>query len=286
MEEKRIRYAVIGADRRQFYLARHLADCNNQVFTYALGRQPPKSAYLVSVETVAEAIGSADIVIAPVLRNENVLSDADLQAVVENMTKEQYFFAGCIPTCVLRNLAQKSVRVYDWMKDAKMAYYNTIATAEGAVAEAISHSAVNLRRSRCAVLGYGKCGKAIADYLSRMLCVVDVFSEEEQETAQAQIVAEKAGDLELFAREAETYDFLFNTIPAMVIKKEILKKLKEQVTIIDIASAPGGVDYPEAEQMGRNARLCPGLPGTYAPQSSAEAIAETVQRIVALHYLK
>lgn len=41
-------------------------------------------------------------------------------------------------------------------------------TAEGAVAEAISLSPVNLYRSRCLVTGYGRCAAILADRLKGM----------------------------------------------------------------------------------------------------------------------
>ena len=73
------------------------------------------------------------------------------------------------------------------------------------------------------------------------------------------------------------YDFIFNTIPALVLTAPLLKKMKPQVTIIDIASAPGGVDFAAASELNLCARLAPGLPGKYAPASSARAIKETIE---------
>jgi dipicolinate synthase subunit A len=45
--------------------------------------------------------------------------------------------------------------------------------------------------------------------------------------------------------------------------------MKPDVVIIDIASAPGGVDYPTAKELHVNCKLCLGLPGKFAPKSSA-----------------
>jgi dipicolinate synthase subunit A len=50
------------------------------------------------------------------------------------------------------------------------------------------------------------------------------------------------------------------------------------VTIIDIASAPGGVDFSAAQKMGISAFLCSGLPGKYAPASSASAIQKIIEK--------
>ena len=48
--------------------------------------------------------------------------------------------------------------------------------------------------------------------------------------------------------------------------------------ILDMASAPGGVDYEACKELGISAALLPGLPGKYAPASSAEILAEKIER--------
>ena len=72
------------------------------------------------------------------------------------------------------------------------------------------------------------------------------------------------------------YDFIFNTIPSRILLEPQLQRLGSNTVILDIASSPGGVDYQASEKLGIPAFLCPGLPGKYAPKSSAEAMAETV----------
>ena len=42
---------------------------------------------------------------------------------------------------------------------------NAIATAEGAISLAVSQCPINLHRCRCLILGYGRCGQALADRL-------------------------------------------------------------------------------------------------------------------------
>ncbi|OJT71237.1 dihydrofolate reductase, partial [Clostridioides difficile] len=49
-------------------------------------------------------------------------------------------------------------------------------------------------------------------------------------------------------------------------------KVSQEVTIIDIASSPGGVDYSVVKEAGINATLCLGLPGKYSPKTSGEIL--------------
>ena len=50
------------------------------------------------------------------------------------------------------------------------------------------------------------------------------------------------------------------------------------MAIIDIASAPGGVDYEAAGALGIAAKLCLGLPGKYAPKTAGEILAEEIMK--------
>lgn len=289
MKEPQYCYAVIGGDMRQVYLAAELAHQQNHVCHYALMTEPAPychcSRYSTAAASLEEACTNSRCIVCPIPLskngchlNENTLDNPVSPDILLSLLHSgQYFFAGCIPHDFLKKAAQKGLHICDLMQEDSLAVYNTIATAEGAICEAISKSAQNLHQSRCAVLGYGKCGHTLTQYLSRMFCHVYVYSNEETERVQAGMIAEHTGNLKNFEERAETFDFIFNTIPAPVVTSRILSRLKNTVTVIDIASVPGGVDYTEAKRLGINASLCPGLPGKYAPSSSAKAISSSIE---------
>lgn len=313
MEHQFYHYAVIGGDMRQVYLAEELA-MDADVCHYALCERPEKfcccsddastviraaSWEAAEVSAIAEADSLEEVcrvsscIVCPIpLSRDGVSINHDLPAnqsayeetfsmelLLSNLQSDQFFFAGCIPEHFNRAATEKGVHVVDLIHNSSLAFFNSIATAEGAICEAIKRSTINLHQSSCAVLGYGKCGHTILQYLHGMFCHLYAASDREEERAQAAILADRTGSLKAFGACAEEFDFIFNTIPSIVIDSEILKKLKNTATIIDIASAPGGVDYTAAQKMGVNATFCPGLPGKYAPYSSAKALKRTIQRI-------
>lgn len=313
MEHQFYDYAVIGGDMRQVYLAEELA-LNADVCHYALCKSPEKpccchgdasavikaasweaaeASPITKAGSLEEICKVSSCVICPIpFSRDGIFINHDLytnQSVYEetlsvdlllsSLQPGQFFFAGCIPEHFHKAAKEKKVHVADLMKDSSLAFFNSIATAEGAISEAIKRSPANLHGSSCAILGYGKCGHTILQYLHGMFCHLYVASNQEEERAQAAILADRTGSLRDFGTCAEEFDFIFNTIPSVIIDSALLKKMKKTVTIIDIASAPGGVDYTAAQKMGVNATFCPGLPGKYAPYSSAKAIKRTIQRI-------
>ena len=270
-------YAVIGGDLRQVYLAEHLAYHPNRIIYYALEKTPNRCTKATSLEN---AIRSSDCVIGPIplcqngsfLKQTTEENEFTLDFILNVMKPGQTFFAGCIPDIFLKEAKEKGIYVHDLMQNNTLAIYNTLATAEGAICEAIQKSPQNLHHSKCAVLGYGRCGRTLTNYLKGMSCQISVYSIDEDERSWAQPIADHAGTLQDFEESAIEFDFIFNTIPAVILKDKQLRKLKASVTIIDIASVPGGIDYEAAKRIGINASHCLALPGKYSPESCAVAL--------------
>ena len=65
----------------------------------------------------------------------------------------------------------------------------------------------------------------------------------------------------------------------MIIDKEIIKRINKNCVVIDLAQAPGGVDFNFARDVNVKALYCPGLPGRVAPYTAAKIIKEEVVNI-------
>ena len=155
---------------------------------------------------------------------------------------------------------------------------NTIAAAEGAIAQAILRSPENLRGSICLVIGYGKCGRTLAGYLQNMFCRTMVWEKDREKAAQAKAAGLKILEERELPRALTLPAFLFQTAPCVVLKKDLLKYIRKDTCIIDIASLPGGLDYPAAKDLGLSPLHLPGIPGKYAPKASGEILASAAIR--------
>lgn len=260
---------------RQVYAARMLKERGHRVRCALLcsGENLPE-------QELREAVRAAHVVLAPVplsvdrlyLNQKSGEGAFPLTELLDCLGEGQKFYAGCISEEFARAVSDRGAEAVDLMKQEEIAVYNTIATAEGAVAEAIMKSPGNLHGSQCLVLGYGKCARTLTALLKGMHCQVQVCARNPAQLAEAAVFADRAfgfGELEAALPD---YDFIFNTVPAMVLNRGMMKNMNSGVCIFDIASAPGGVEFEEAEELGISAWLLPGLPGKYAPASSAEAI--------------
>ncbi len=61
---------------------------------------------------------------------------------------------------------ERGIRIVDYYKEDGVAERNALATAEGAVSEALIHGCVSIQGSECLVTGYGTCGAALAANLA------------------------------------------------------------------------------------------------------------------------
>ena len=72
------------------------------------------------------------------------------------------------------------------------------------------------------------------------------------------------------------YDIIFNTVPTWLFDRKFLESVDKQTLIIELASAPGGVDICAARELSSNVRWASSLPGKYAPYSAGRLIAECI----------
>lgn len=272
--------AVIGGDKRQAYLAEILEKEGYEVVTYAVNCVHGRKA-----ASLKEALKAAPVIAAPVpfLKEGEIFSkekkeDLSLEKVLEYAAVGCQLFAGGIPTSFLKKAEEKGITCVDYLKDCRTVMENTVAVAEGTLAEAMKRSDRNLYKSFCIVLGYGRCGSTLVSYLKRMGCYVAVYEKEEALKARAALLADEVIEKGKFPLYLEQADYIFNTIPAMVLPKALLEYAPKKALILDLASAPGGVDFGAAKEKGIQAVLLPGLPGSYAPKSSAEILGKLIKR--------
>jgi dipicolinate synthase subunit A len=159
-------------------------------------------------------------------------------------------------------------------EDDELAILNSIPSAEGAIQMAMENSEITIHNSNSLVIGLGRCGMTLARMLKGLDSKVYVYARNKVNLARAFEMGFKpvtSDELDLILPKM---DFIFNTAPSLVLPKEKLDKCLNCEVIVDIASAPGGVDFDYAKDKGIKALLAPGLPGIVAPKTAAKILAE------------
>ncbi|HFQ6527029.1 TPA: dipicolinate synthase subunit DpsA [Clostridioides difficile] len=278
---------VIGGDLRQVYMVKKLINKGYSVVTYGISNEIINGIVGKST-SLAEALSKSSIILCPTpftknqvnIENTDNCLDATIDNLLINLSPNQILFGGNIPTKVCKFCEQHSIQIYDFMKMNDVAILNAVATAEGAISEAIKRSIINIHQSNCLVLGYGRCAQILAKKLYALDANVCVGARNNDARSTASAFGYSSISLNQLDEKLLQFDYIFNTIPDCILTKERLEKVSQEVTIIDIASSPGGVDYSATKEVGINATLCLGLPGKYSPKTSGEILVNAIENII------
>lgn len=277
------KFAVIGGDLRQVYLANYLLKKGHSVTVYGI-RHPQLFKGCVCIPCFDNMIspGTHIVLPLPVTRDgEHIfINDSEQSLTIEelksNLTHTNPISCGVMPKELASFCKYHHIPFYDLMQDPAVATKNGIATAEGAIAHAVFESSTTLHNNPCLVLGFGRCGKLLAHKLAGFGAAVSVVARSPMDLALAESLGYGAIPIKRLKRQIGKYLFIFNTIPAPVLTGDLLIKLSTDATIIDIASVPGGTDFNFAKKHNICARLCLGIPGKTAPKASGEILAEAI----------
>lgn len=266
--------ALIGGDRRTAYMVPFLKEQGYRVMGYRLYKTREEIRADGEAESLQQALESADLIVGGIpMEKRGVLC---MKEVSRYLRKRHKVFGGLLPEGFCRECAERGIPCYDFMKDEGMAIFNAIATAEGAILEALLHKETNIHGSCSLVLGYGRCGRVLAEKLKGWSARVTVASVSREELAVADSMGLDTLSLEELKKEIGSFSYIYNTIPALVLPKNLLELMQPGVLVVDLASGMGGADVRAAGRLGIACIHCLGLPGKYAAEVSAGKLAEYV----------
>ena len=278
---------IFGGDNRQVYMAQSFLSKGYSVATYHTQTTVTQEG-CTPLSSLNELFESCNILIGPIPMSRDKttiyaisnVEDLTIAKVEELISQKHLLFGGVLPSSITKACEAKGSYYYDLMKDERITILNAIATAEGTIMEAIRSSDRNIHASKCLVLGYGRCAKILAAKLKAMDAHVLVAARSEEALAYAEAMGHGAVSLPYLKCVLPSCDYIFNTIPSLILTPDCLNYVNKHSCIIDIASAPGGLDYAYAEQLQLNAKLCLGLPGKVAPKTSADILVTTIQSLI------
>lgn len=252
-------------DRRQKYLGEYLI---NNGYNVILAEATPELE--LEAATYIEK-KEKKLILLPVPASSSLLA-----RIKPKLTSQHIVLGGNLPNDFITFCDDHKISYIDYIKFPTVAIENAVATAEGAISQAICSSEINLHQSQVLVIGFGKCGEILADKLSGLKCQVYISTR----NAEAQARAKSYGYYLLSDTTYANFDIIFNTAPALVIDTKVIDQLKPEAVIIDIASKPGGTDFNYCIQKGITAKHCPGIPGKYSPKTSAKIIYDHISGIL------
>ena len=162
------------------------------------------------------------------------------------------------------------------MKKEELEILNTIAIAEGTIDLAIRNTDIILQGSHVLILGFGRIGKEVANKFNELSAEVTCAASKEADLAWIRAFGFESVKISELGEDLKKYDIIINTIPQMIIDKNEMQYMKDNVLLIDLASSPGGINTEDANEMNLKFVWALELPGKTAPVTSAKFIKETI----------
>lgn len=175
-------------------------------------------------------------------------------------------------------------RAYGWQmqsvfEDEAYQMENAWLTAEEALYLAMKQKRCAFYRAKCMVVGYGRIGSALTRMLRGMGAEVTVAARKE---AARKAAGENSIPMEGIKECISSMDYIFNTVPSPVMGKRELEKMRKEAILMELASAPYGIDMEAALELQLPVQIEGGIPGRYCPMQAARAWLEGIERSVLL----
>lgn len=276
-------FGVIGGDERMGYLASGIAEDGYPVYVTGLEKlNLRKNAAAVSLQ---ELIDQSDVIILPLPATRDgitlhapfsdrlILLDAQLA----EKLKGKIVYGGMLQKLTASSKAWQEVGAEDYYRREELAVGNAIPTAEGAIGVAIREYPGTINGAKCLVTGFGRIGKNLSMLLRGMGAEVSAAARKKEDLMLMRAMGVQPL---MYSEITARYDVIFNTVPAGVVSAQILHRQDAQTLIIELASAPGGIDRETAGKCGIRVIDAPSLPGLTAPKTAADYIKTTIYNML------
>lgn len=290
-----MKLSMLGGDVRQLAVARKLSRMGYETAVWGLEVEDDDIGDAVKCSGWEDALRGSKAIILPL--------PASLDGVYVNCTPP-----GCESIKMSRLLSEiqldvpiiggrfspsfkaqadnRQIKVIDYFESETLQIKNAVPTAEGAVAIAMNELPITVRGCSAAVIGFGRIGRTLAPMLSSLGALVTVAARKKADIAWAKtkgygtLRIEARGGQSSLTQLANRYDVIFNTVPHWLLDEQVLGSLGKRTLVIDLASAPGGIDMKAAEAYGIKVIWALSLPGKYAPLTAGDIICDSIIEIL------
>ena len=298
MTENNIKLTLLGGDLRQLAMARRLSGAGFETAVWGLGVGAEEIGDAVRCSTWEDAVKGSSVIILPLPASSDgvhvncpmMLSESfqplKIIKILDSVSKKTPIIGGRFSPSFKSFAESKSFKVIDYFESEELQIQNAVPTAEGALAIAMNELPITIHGARAMVVGYGRVGKVISELLNALGARVTVVARKTVDLAWAENYHCNTLKLEFrdgkssLAQLGSNYDVIFNTVPYWLFDETVLSTLNKNTLIIDLASAPGGVDTQAAGECGIKVIWALSLPGKYSPFTAGEIICDSVLNIL------
>lgn len=289
--------AVLGGDLRQYAAASTLCEHGWKIALWGLERSGELDTRIEHCDSFDDAVKSADAWLLPLPSTVagNLLNcplytqgkGLKLKDMLSDISEKTMVIGGRIPADIVQDLQKRNIRTIDYFESEDFQVRNAYTTAEAALSIAMNSLSREIKGAEIAITGYGRISKHLCVLFKALGASVTVLARKEADLAFAESMGAKTLSIESDSSKEKAlhtlergYDIIYNTVPSWLFDRAFLERVDKKTFIIELASAPGGIDVCAAKELDSNVLWAASLPGKYAPESAGKLIGDCVDRII------
>lgn len=282
------RFLTIGGDIRQIYMTQNLNERGFIANAYGFDTLNHINVPRFEYQDLKTAISDCDVIVLPLPMSRDSINlntpyfsnKINLDELSQLLNRNNTVFGGMLTKTFRTSLFERGVSFFDYFDREELIVKNAVPTAQGVIKLIMDEMPITVHGSKIAVTGFGRTARVLVHMLKGLGADVTVAARSYGALAFAEIEGCRPVTFADLDKAAVKLDIIINTVPSLVIDEQILRSLKKDCMIIEIASAPYGIDFEQAENYGVKVIRAGSLPGKAAPKTAGEIIADAILNII------
>lgn len=207
--------------------------------------------------------------------NMSVSAPPTIPCFLDMLTGSHILVGGNLPDSVTAYCTRKGIEYYDIMTSADFVSKNARLTAEGLLIPLLTHTSFSVCDFRTLLIGYGNCGREIADILQLFTNEIYIYDKDPDALRSAgskHFTAIYEKDIQPPFDGLRQINTIINTAPVNPFDDRTWESVPADCRIFNIASSVPKLPPPVSERL----LNCPGIPGKYAPGTAGNIIAKNI----------
>jgi len=248
-----MKFYIDTTDKRNQYLLKKLNEKGKQAIVYT---------------TSVKGIEKGDIIVFSPAKK---LEEKDILYFNKGVT----IVGGNQSEIVSKVLQKKGIKYINLLKDEAFAIKNAILTAEGVLYNIISCTDKSIFNNKIAVLGAGRVGKAICQFLNKLNLKINLFLFQKDDFDNAIYFCDKVKSATNLKEDIKDFDIIINTVPFEILTEEILKNISDEAVVLEIASK-SCLDKNKLYLYNFHYIEAPALPQKFCAETASEIMLESI----------
>lgn len=262
--------AVIAYDKKQDDLYNFLKEKNYHC----------EKINLTDLDLLKNNLSFFDSIILPFpaeRKNISFLAESDTK-LSDVLLKNQTVIGGLISDEIKSDLSINDIPFIDYFDNESYVLRNAYITAQGVIKLLTEKTRTLLSGKTALITGFGRIGKALAEYLRGLGMRVCVAARSDTQRQLAGCMGFESVNLKQMKSILYLFDYIFNTVPCNIFDEKDISHFRDKSIYFEIASKPYGANAESFTDSDKTYVLASFLPGKLYPYAVSENIARFIPR--------